>query len=141
MFTYEIIEKNDDDTQATIIKKSGITTEFTLKNVYDHKLNVEQSITAKKAEVEVSKAKQANFTTNYPFIQEVLDMIAKEEKAEGLRGVLFMWIKEDMEIAVATKMIEEREALIKEYEEELDTIHAELDLPTPIKIAYVKGNE
>ena len=141
MYKYKIVTKDENDTQATVISKTGLVAEFSLKQVYDHKLKVEQEIQEKKSTIELAKAKQANIEENHKDIKKIIDSIKKEENSNGIFATLFLWIKEDIEIDNNTKMVEEREALIKNYEEELDNIHKALDIPKPIKISYTKANK
>ena len=140
MYEYKIVKKDDNDTQETIVSKTGLVAEFSLKQVYDHKLKVEQEIQEKKSTIELSKAKQTNIEENHKDIKKIVDSIKKKENPNGVLATLFLWIKEDIEIDNNTKMLKEREALIKEYEEELDVIHKALDIPKPIKIGFTKAN-
>jgi hypothetical protein len=139
MYTYEIIKQDKNDTQATVIKKSGITTEFSLKDIYDHKLKVEQDLREKKGQVDIAKASMKNITTNHEVIRGIIDDIKAQKNSRGILATLYMYIKHDIDRDTNQRMVKEREALLKEYDEELDVIHEQLSIPKPVKVEYVKA--
>jgi len=141
MFKYEVIEKNDNDTLGSTVRKTGLVGEFSLQAVYDHKLKVEQEIREKESKVELSKAVMANIENNHLDVKRIIDGIRKKgAKAEGIFGTLFLWVKEDMERDQNQRMIDERKALIEEYDKELDEIHEQTGIPKPVRISYTKAN-
>ena len=139
-YTYEIVTENENDVLDSVIKKSGITTEFKLQDVYNHKLKLEREIKEHKANVDIAKAKMENTESHHKEISKLIKSIKKMENPNGILATLFLWIKEDMERDNHERMAKEREELIKEYEDELDTIHDSLSIAKPVKIEYAKAN-
>lgn len=142
MYTYKIVESNDKDALATKVSKTGLVAEFVLQDVYNHKLKVEQDIKEKEAKINISKATMKNIEENHKDVAEIIKSIKKNKrKAEGIFGTLYLWIKEDMERDTNQRMVDERKALIEEYDAELETIHSELNISRPVKVAYTKANK
>ena len=139
MYTYKIKESNEQDALQTVITKEGITTDFSLKDVYDHKLKLEQEVKEKEGQVEIAKASMQNILENHEDIKDVIKDIRANKNAQGILATLFLYIKHDIDKDTNQRMIDERKKLIEEYEEELKTIHESLNLPEPIKISYAKG--
>lgn len=139
MFTYEIVKENKDDAIETVVKKLGITAEFSMKSVYDHKLKLEREIKEKKAEAEVNAASMANIMSNHGVIATIIKDIKTKSNPEGILATLFLYIKHDIERANCERMAKEREELLKEYDDELETIHSTLSIPKPVKISYDKA--
>ena len=141
MYTYEIIEKDENDSLRTKVKKLGITTEFTLKDVYDHKLKVEQDLKEKQGQVDIATASAQNILINHPEIKKLVDKIEKMENPRGILATLYLYIKFDIDRETNLKMVKERQELVEEYDKELDDIHESLSIPKPVKISYAKGTE
>jgi hypothetical protein len=142
MYTYEILTKDEKDTLETKVKKSGLTAEFTLKQVYDHKALVEKDIKERAAKVELCVATMKNIEINHPDVAEIIKSIKKgKKKGTGIFATLFLWIQQDMERDNQKRMIKEREEVINEYETELEVIHRTLDIPEPVKISYNKAEK
>lgn len=139
MFTYEIVKENKENALETVVKKLGISAEFALKGVYDHKLKLEKEINEKKAEAQVNAASMENITNNHGVIALIIEEIKLKDKPEGILATLFLYIKHDIDRANCEKMVKEREELLKEYDEELELIHSTLSIPKPIKISYAKA--
>jgi len=141
MNTYKILEENEADSIETRIEKSGITTEFVLREIYDHMLALEKDIKAKQGAIEVAEAKMTNIVTNHKDVAKVIEDIKGLNNSEGILATMFLWIKEDIDRDTNRRMIAEREAVIVEYKKELDDIHEALSIPRPIKIAYAKSKK
>ncbi len=141
MYTYKIVTLNEGDSMETIVSKSGLVSEFSLKQVYDHKLKLEQEIKEKEAKIALCEATKENITINHEDIKEIIDDIKARDNANGVFATLFLWIKEDIERDNNQRMVDERKKVLEEYEEELNTIHESLSIPKPIKIAFTKANK
>jgi hypothetical protein len=139
MYTYEVISKNDKDTLETKIKKSGITSDFTLRQVYDHKATLEKDIKERKAKIDVCAATMQNIENNHKDVAKIIKTIKKGDNPTGVLATLFMWIREDMERDNQNRMLKERKQVVREYERELSVIHSTLAIPEPIKISYNKA--
>lgn len=141
MYNYKIVAEDIVDSLKTVIEKSGITTEFTLKDVYDHKLKVEQDLKEKQGMVDIAIASMQNIMNNHKDVAKIINSIKKRENAQGLLATIYLYIKHDIDRETNQKMVAERQQLIEEYEKELDEIHETLSIPKPVKISYVKGEE
>lgn len=141
MYTYKIKEKDDNDALNTLIIKEGITAEFKLQNVYDHKSKLEQEIKEKEGQVEIAQASMTNILENHPDVKEIVDEIKKKENSQGILATLFLYIKHDIDKDNNQRMVDERKKVIAEYESELETIHKDLDISKPVKIGFTKANK
>jgi len=139
MYTYKIKEENTNDSLQTVVVKEGITAEFKLQDVYNHKLKLEQDIKEKEGQVEISKASMLNIEKNHKDVKKIVDQIKKMENSQGILATLYLYVKHDIDRETNEKMVQERKDLVKEYEDELKVIHETLNLPEPVKITYDKA--
>jgi hypothetical protein len=111
-FSYKVIEPNDDYKEARI-EKSGITAVFTLKDVEDHQAKLATYKKERMAEMEVERAKMANYAHYHPI---VLELTGEQLTAAALYKESQTMVKKTEE-----KLAEIDEAL-KEYAEETEAI-------------------
>ena len=141
MFTYKIKEANEGDSIQTIVTKEGITADFSLKDVYDHKLKLEQEIKEKEGQVEIAKASMTNILENHQDVKAIIKEISGNKNAQGILATLFLYIKHDIDKDNNQRMIDERKKVIAEYDTELDVIHETLAIPKPVKIGFTKAKK
>lgn len=139
MYSYKIVTEDSVDSLNTVVEKAGITTEFSLKDVYDHKLKIEQDLREKQGQVDIATSSMQNILNNHKDVAKIVDTIKKRENAQGLLATLFLYIKHDIDRENNQKMVEERQKVIEEYEKELNEIHESLSIPKPVKISYEKA--
>lgn len=141
MYTYKIKTENKNDTLQTIITKEGITADFTLGQVYDHKLKLEQEIKEKEGQIEIHQATMDNILSNHKDVAKIVKKIKESKNSQGILATLFLYIQNDIDRDNNERMVKERKSVIREYRKELKTIHEALSIPEPVKISYEKGNK
>lgn len=141
MYTYKIKSEDQEDTLQTVISKEGITAEFELQDVYNHKLKLEQEIAEKEGQVEIAKASMQNILNNHKDVKKIVKEITAMKNAQGILATLYLYVKHDIDKDNNQRMVDERKKVIKEYEEELNIIHDTLHIAKPVKIGYTKANQ
>jgi hypothetical protein len=141
MYTYKIKEADESDALNATITKEGITADFKLQDVYNHKLKLEQEIKEKEGQVEIAKASMTNILENHEDVKEIIKDIRARKNAQGILATLFLYIKHDIDKDNNKRMIDERKTIVSQYDEELDLIHKELNIAKPIKVGFTKANK
>lgn len=118
MFTFTIVEKNENDLD-TLIEKGNLTTRFTLRDVKEHLEYTKKTLAQTKAQLEAEKMQDKIALELMPILEQL-----PEDKWK----VVSAYAQRQLERPVSEMLIKTAEETIQSYTEQIETIKNELNL-------------
>lgn len=128
MFTFKIVEENENDLDK-LIEKGNLTTRFTLRDVKDHLEYTRKTLEQTKAQLEAEKMQDKIALELMPILEQL-----PEDKWK----VVSAYAQRQLERPVSEMLIQTAEETIKSYTEQIETIKNELGLSIEEKVVEEK---
>lgn len=131
-FVYEII-KEETDSNFSTIRKTNITAEFTMAEVYEHLGELERLKNEVQGQIDLEKAAMDNVERNHD------DAVSLVRSLEPLKQhAIFLWLKSLANLGELEPKISKIDEVIKSYQEEISDIKNQTGWTAPsIEVANV----
>ena len=131
-YKYKVIKEDKKDKLKSTIEKTGVSVEFNLREVLDHKFDMEKQLFEAEAQIELFKKQMEAATKRTPFLKKISEM---EDIDQKMIATYFQKKQEREQFEIREKLLKDT---IKEYKKELKMISEQIGIELPKNNFFVK---